>query len=63
MKRQQTEFYRLFSEHGTGDTRICISPQEIVMLIYIASNDLKLAKQSPQEYEEIRTIAAKGFMS
>lgn len=61
MKRQQTEFYKLFSEHGSGEAKICISPQEIVMLVHIAANDLHIKIDINDINEGIARIASKGF--
>lgn len=61
MTRQQTEFYRLFAEHGSGDARVVISPQEVVMLIYIASADLGIDIPNVNELRLCKTVALKGF--
>lgn len=61
MTRQQSEFYKIFAEHGSGDARVAISPQEVVMLIYIALEDLKIKIPTDEELSGCQRIAAKGF--
>lgn len=42
MNKQQREFYKLFSEHGSGDAKVIISSQEVLVMLYIATSDLGL---------------------
>lgn len=60
MTRQQREFYRLFSEHGSGEAKVIISPQEVLMLLLIATSDLGIATP-PIAHEIIAKVAEKGF--
>lgn len=60
MTRQQREFYRLFSEHGSGEAKVIISPQEVLMLLLIATSDLGLV--TPHiAHKIIAKVAEKGF--
>lgn len=60
MNRQQKEFYKLFSEHGSGDAKITITPQEVLVLLFITTKDLELPL--PQCGDEVfNKIANKGF--
>ena len=49
MNPSQKEFYRQFSQHGTGDAKVVISAKEVVLLLFIAYNDLY--GKYPLEYE------------
>ncbi len=60
MNRQQREFYKLFSEHGSGEAKVCITPQEILVLLFIATSDLNILKPSIQD-PEYALVARKGF--
>ena len=40
VSRQQREFYKTFSQHGSGDARVIIQPKDVVLLIHIAFMDL-----------------------
>ena len=40
MNRQEREFYRTFSEHGSGDAKVSISPKEVLVLLFITTTDL-----------------------
>ncbi|MCL1982417.1 MAG: hypothetical protein FWG53_04905 [Clostridiales bacterium] len=40
ISKQQREFYRLFSQHGSGDALIRIEPKDVVLLIHIAAIDV-----------------------
>jgi hypothetical protein len=42
VSKQQREYYNIFAQHGSGDSLVKISPNEVVLLIHIASNDLLL---------------------
>ena len=35
MNKQEREFYRTFSEHGSGDAKVSIAPKEVLVLLYI----------------------------
>lgn len=58
MTKQQREFYKLFSEHGSGDAKVTISPQEVLVLLYIATSDLELSppKCTNSAYEKIANM-------
>ena len=43
MTKPQREFYKEFSEHGSGDAKVTISPKEVLVLLYIATSDLDIA--------------------
>jgi len=60
MTKQQREFYKLFSEHGSGDAKVSIIPQEVLMLLYITTLDLE--QPCPNKYSlEYQEVAKKGF--
>lgn len=60
MNRQQKEFYKTFSEHGSGDAKISIAPKEVLLLLYISSSDLN--QKEPSLYTtEYSLLKAKGF--
>ena len=60
MNRQQKEFYKTFSEHGSGDAKVRITPKEVLLLLYISSSDL--SQKEPSLYTaEYRVLTAKGF--
>lgn len=40
MNKSQREFYRQFSQHGTGDAKVIITAKEVTLLFFIAYNDL-----------------------
>lgn len=62
MTKQQRAFYKLFSEHGSGDSKVVISPQEVLLLLYITTLDL--SQPTPQTfYVEYINVAQKGFYS
>ena len=60
MNRQEREFYRTFSEHGSGDAKVSISPKEVLVLLFITTTDLgiKTPKFNVFEYQK---VAKKGF--
>ena len=60
MNRQQREFYKLFSEHGSGDAKVCITPQEILVLLFIATSDLGITKPNIHN-SKYASVANKGF--
>jgi len=60
MNKQQREFYKLFSEHGSGDAKVTITPQEILVLLYITTKDLQLPLPKCGNIA-FNKIANKGF--
>lgn len=60
MNKQEKEFYKSFSEHGTGDAKVCISPKEVLILLYITATDLNLQKPV-YESAKYSEVANKGF--
>ena len=40
ISKQQKEFYKLFSQHGTGDAMVQISPKDVALLVHISMMDL-----------------------
>lgn len=60
MNKQQREFYKLFSEHGSGDAKVTITPQEILVLLYITTKDLGL-QMLKSDNSIFNKIANKGF--
>lgn len=60
MNKQQKEFYKSFSEHGSGDAKIKIEPKEILLLLYISSSDLNQKKPSLYAHD-FNVIVEKGF--
>lgn len=60
MNRQQKEFYKLFSEHGTGEAKVSINPQEILLLLCITTSDLSIP--APEVSSSVfNEISRKGF--
>ena len=60
MNKSQKEFYRQFSQHGTGDAKVEISPSEVALLLFIAYHDIH-GKYPAEGYADIRKLANKGF--
>lgn len=60
MNKQEKEFYKSFAEHGTGDAKVCISPKEVLILLYITAMDLNL-QRSVYESDRYSEVASKGF--
>lgn len=60
MNKSQKEFYRQFSQHGTGDARIEISASEVALLLFITYHDLYDTFPS-QEFPAIGKLARKDF--
>lgn len=60
MNKAQKEYYRQFSQHGTGDARVEISASEITLLLFIAYQDIHGTFPS-QEFPVINKLATKGF--
>lgn len=60
MNKQQRDFYKLFSEHGSGEAKITISPREVLVMLYISVSDLGLALPCLPNHR-FEEIASKGF--
>lgn len=60
MNKSQKEFYRQFSQHGTGDAKVEISASEVALLLFIAYHDLHGSYPS-QEFPSICQLVEKGF--
>lgn len=46
LSKQQREFYRIFSRHGSGDALVEITPREVALLAHIAYVDLHRRRAS-----------------
>lgn len=60
MNRQQREFYKQFSEHGSGDAKIAISPKEVLLILHIAYTDL-YKEECVSLLEAFTLLAKQGF--
>lgn len=60
MNRQQREFYKQFSEHGSGDAKIAISPKEVLLILHIAYTDL-YKEEYASLLEAFTLLAKQGF--
>lgn len=60
MNKSQKEFYRQFSQHGTGDAKVEISASEVALLLFIAYHDIYGSYPS-QAFPAINQLADKGF--
>lgn len=60
MNKSQKEFYRQFSQHGTGEAKVVISPKEVALLLYIAYYDLNTCYPS-DNFPDIRELSKKNF--
>lgn len=60
MNQSQKVFYRQFSQHGTGDAKVEISPSEVALLLFIAYHDIHGIYPS-KEFPAIIKLAEKGF--
>lgn len=60
MNKSQREFYRQFSQHGTGDARVIISAKEVALLLCMAYTDIH-EKQPATSFREITDLAGKGL--
>ena len=60
MNKSQKEFYRQFSQHGSGDAKVEISASEVALLLCIAYHDIH-GTYPPQVLPDIKNLAAKGF--
>jgi len=60
ISRQEREFYRTFSQHGSGEAQVTIEPKEIILLGCILCIDLNL--DIPERFvNSYKPIAMKGF--
>lgn len=60
MNKPQKEFYRQFSQHGTGDAKVEISASEVALLLFIAYHDIHGTYPS-QGFPAVSQLAEKGF--
>jgi len=60
MNQSQKEFYRQFSQHGTGNAKVIVSAKEVALMLFIAYHDLYDSFPSDR-YPEISQLACKGF--
>lgn len=60
MNKSQREFYRQFSQHGTGDAKVIVAAKEVALMLFIAFHDIH--KTFPTEdYPKICRLATKEF--
>ena len=58
--KQQKEFYKTFSQHGSGNALVKICPKDVVLLIHIAYKDLH--EESPEWFiPEYKSLANEDF--
>ena len=60
MNKSEREFYRQFSQHGTGDAKVIITAKEVALLFFIAYNDI-YGKFPKTAFREIKKLAEKGL--
>ena len=60
MNKSEREFYRQFSQHGTGDAKVMISAKEVALLFFIAYKDIYEEFPSTTLQEVIK-LADKGL--
>ncbi len=60
MNKQEREFYKSFSEHGSGDAKVRISAKEVLTLLYITTTDLDITTPNYEE-EKYKAVIQKGF--
>lgn len=60
MNKSQKEFYRQFSQHGSGDAKVEILPAEVALLLFIAYQDIYKRTLS-SNYTAIQKLANKDF--
>lgn len=60
MNKSQKEFYRQFSQHGTGDAKVEISASEVALLLFIAYHDIH-GEYPSLGFSAIIQLAEKGF--
>jgi len=61
VSRQQREFYKTFSQHGSGDARVIISPKDVVLLVHIAYMDLHENEQPEWFNQDFVQVASTDF--
>lgn len=44
LTKQQKDFYKMFSQHGSGNTLVKIAPRDVILLIHIAYYDINNSK-------------------
>ena len=60
MNKSEREFYRQFTQHGTGDAKVVISAKEVALLFFIAYNDIN--RDFPKtSFNKIKKLACKGL--
>lgn len=60
MNKSEREFYRQFSQHGTGDAKVMISAKEVALLFFIAYKDIN-EEFPPTTLQEVIKLADKGL--
>ncbi len=64
MNKSEKEFYRQFSQHGSGEAKVVIAAKEVAFLFYLAFNDIYgcfPTNKSTNKYNKIRELAKKGL--
>lgn len=60
MNKPQREFYRQFSQHGTGEAKVVITAKEVALLFFVAYHDIH-EKFPETAFHEIANLAEKGL--
>jgi hypothetical protein len=60
ISKQQKDFYNSFAQHGVGDAQVRISEKDVVLLIHIASLDLRISSSGWMKAEYV-DLTKKGF--
>lgn len=60
MNKSEREFYRQFSQHGTGDAKVVIAAKEVALLFFIAYNDIH-GNFPKTSFGKIIKLAGKGL--
>lgn len=60
MNKPQREFYRQFSQHGTGEAKVVITAKEVALLFFVAYHDIH-EKFPETAFHEIANLAKKGL--
>lgn len=60
MNKPQREFYRQFSQHGTGEAKVVITAKEVALLFFVAYHDIH-EKFPETPFHEIANLAEKGL--
>ena len=60
MNKSQREFYRQFSQHGTGDAKVLVTAKEVALMLFIAYYDIHDTFPS-ENYLEFCQLAGKEF--